>query len=118
MKSKIASSKDDNKGGSLHKALFLSDIDKIAVVSERSDTIQFINPKVAFLFLKTNCSLATVLARTWTVGRMQQNFRILKLNGYYQKKDLRKRKRFSLIGRNQFGKHTGMQNYLEYGIKN
>lgn len=37
--------KDDTKGSSLHKAIFLSDIDKVALVMERSDTIQFINPK-------------------------------------------------------------------------
>ena len=37
--------KDEGKGASLHKALYIPDLDKIAIVEERSDTIQFINPK-------------------------------------------------------------------------
>lgn len=37
--------KEDSKGAALHKAIFLSDLDKIAIVEERSDTIQFINAR-------------------------------------------------------------------------
>jgi len=29
----------------LHKAIFIGDLDKIALVEERSDTIQFVNPR-------------------------------------------------------------------------
>ena len=36
---------DDSKGQSLHKAIYVSDLDKIAVVEERSDTIQFLNAR-------------------------------------------------------------------------
>lgn len=31
--------KDEVKGAALHKAIYLSDLDKIAIVEERSDTI-------------------------------------------------------------------------------
>ena len=36
---------EESKGLSLNKAIYLSDLDKIAIVEERSDTIQFINPR-------------------------------------------------------------------------
>ena len=36
---------EDGKGTLLHKAVFITDLDKIAIVEERSDTIQFMNAK-------------------------------------------------------------------------
>ena len=37
--------KSDNKGSVLNKALYLADLDKIALVEERCDTVQFIVPR-------------------------------------------------------------------------
>jgi hypothetical protein len=37
--------KDEGKGQTLHKAIYLQDLDKIGIVEERSDTIQFLNAR-------------------------------------------------------------------------
>jgi hypothetical protein len=54
------SQKDDNKGASLHKAIYIPDIDKIAIVEERSDVLQFINPRTAERSCKDlDCGMTT-----------------------------------------------------------
>jgi hypothetical protein len=44
-KSTTKPSKEEAKGTSLHKAVYIPELDKIALVEERSDTIQFMNAK-------------------------------------------------------------------------
>ncbi|CDW75345.1 ef hand family protein [Stylonychia lemnae] len=44
-KSSLSGVKDEGKGTTLHKAVFIQELDKIALVEERSDTIQFMNAR-------------------------------------------------------------------------
>ena len=44
-KKKVVDVKDEGKGTNLHKALYIPELDKIALVEERSDTIQFMNAR-------------------------------------------------------------------------